>query len=86
MGVCWSFAVVKMLLLFAWFLGILQLGSTFATGIALNGSNIGSLCVQSATSCDLSNQGITSIAADTFMDHTELRELYLNNNQTDNNQ
>ena len=61
--------------------GLLFVWSTFA--IELNSGNIVDTfgCATDATSCDLSNQGITSIAVNTFVNHTVMNSLVLDSNE-----
>jgi Leucine-rich repeat (LRR) protein len=71
-----------MVLLFAGFFGLMHIGNTFAAG-ELNSGNVTGApynCSTSATSCNLSYEGITSIAPNTFINHTNLQELYLYSN------
>jgi Leucine-rich repeat (LRR) protein len=51
--------------------------------VELNSGNIVTEygCAIDATKCDLSNRGITSIAVDTFINHTNLQKLHLNKNK-----
>ena len=51
--------------------------------VELNSGNIVTEygCAIDATKCDLSNRGITSIAVDTFVNHTNLIDLNLYDNQ-----
>jgi len=53
---------------------------TCDTTTHLNGTNILNRCSTWATSCDLSNLSITSIAPNTFVNNTNLTSLYLNSN------
>jgi hypothetical protein len=61
--------------------GFLFIGSTFA--IELNSGNIVTTfgCATNATSCNLSSQGITSIAVNTFVNHTVMNTLTLDRNE-----
>lgn len=72
LGIFGSFAVVKMVVVFAGLFGLVHLGSTFAQApVELNSGNLTSLgCPPATTECDLSNQNIISIAPDTFINHT----------------
>jgi hypothetical protein len=73
-----SFAIVKMVLLFAGFFGLMHVSNTFAqVDGELNSSNITDYCATSDTSCSFSSLGITSIAPDTFINHTSLQYLDL---------
>lgn len=60
------------------------MGNTFAqTPLELNSTNITQApfnCPTSATTCYLWHNGITSIAANTFINHTNLTQLYLQDN------
>ena len=83
-GTLWAFAIVTIALLFVWFFSTLDLGKSSAQweeGTTLTSGNIVSMgCATGATSCDLSNQWITSIASDAFVNHRDLRGLYLSQN------
>jgi hypothetical protein len=61
----------------------INIDRTFAAEVVVNKDNIVSEygCAIDATNCNLSNRGITSIAADTFVNHTNLIDLNLYNNQ-----
>ncbi len=87
-GIFWSFALIKTVLLFAWFFGIVQVGNTFAqTPVELNSGNITQApfsCATWAVTCNLSSKSITSIATDTFVNHHNLTTLYLHSNQITN--
>ncbi len=81
-GTFWSFAIIKMVLLFAAFFGVMQISNrTYAqVNGELNSSNIGTYCAIWVTNCDLTYKGITSIAENTFVWYTNLVNLYLSNN------
>jgi hypothetical protein len=70
-------------LLLVGFFGTLTISNIFAAGGELNSGNIVTEygCAADATNCDLSSRGITNIAADTFVNHTNLIDLSLYNNQ-----
>jgi hypothetical protein len=71
-GTFGTFALVKCFLLLAGFFGTLTISNIFAAGGEVNSGNIVTEygCATDATSCNLSYRGITSIAADTFINHT----------------
>lgn len=77
------FAVVKMVILFTGFFGLTNVHTTFAAQNELNTTNITTTygCDVKANQCDLSKKGITSIAANTFINHPNLAVLLLNDNQ-----
>jgi len=53
---------------------------TIIPPVELNSGNVTQTpynCATDATGCDLSSQGITSIAPDTFINHTNLTDLNL---------
>ncbi|EKD24959.1 MAG: hypothetical protein ACD_80C00142G0001, partial [uncultured bacterium (gcode 4)] len=82
-GVFWSFAIVKMVILFAGFFGILRYWWTFAINneLDLNSENITNYCSTDSTYCYLNDYGFTSIAPNTFINHTMLTTIYLYANQ-----
>ena len=65
------------------FFGTLTISNIFAAGGELNSGNIVTEygCAIDATNCNLKGLGITSIAVDTFVNHTNLIDLYLSSNQ-----
>lgn len=84
MGIFWSYAVVKMIILFVWFFWFYSIiNNIFAADpIELNSSNILSLwCPIDAKQCELSSKNIGSIATDTFINHPNLADIFLNDNQ-----
>jgi len=82
-GTLWTFAIVKMVLLFMWFFSTLDLGKSFAqTPVVLSKDNIVSMgCATDNISCNLSNKWITNIENDAFVNHIQLQTLDLSFNK-----
>lgn len=82
-GFFWTFAIVGTVWLLAKLFIAINIDKTFATEVVVNKDNIVSEygCIFDASACDLSNRGITSIAPDTFINHTNLQKLHLNKNK-----
>jgi hypothetical protein len=82
-GTFGTFAIVKTVLLLAWFFGAINLSGIFAKEpVEVNSGNIVSEygCVVASNRCDLSRQWITHIAPDTFINHS-LNELNVASNK-----
>lgn len=77
------FALIKTFVLLTGFLGIINFASIFAWDTELNSGNLVSIywCAVDTTICDLSEQGITSIAPNTFINHSNLQLLRLSHNE-----
>ena len=61
----------------------INIDRTFAAEVVVNKDNIVSEygCALDASTCYLSDRGITSVAPDTFINHTNLQKLHLNKNK-----
>ena len=82
LGTFWTFAVIKMVIVFLWLFWLSQIKHSFARSPAeLNSGNIvGYGCATNDTICDLSNLQLTGIAPDTFANHPGIQTLFLNDN------
>ena len=83
-GIFGSLAIVKTIILFWWLFGLMNIVNTFADSVnELNSGNITTTynCSITSTECNLSNKSISSIAPDTFINYTNLKRLYLKENQ-----
>jgi Leucine-rich repeat (LRR) protein len=62
---------------------VINIDRTFAAEVVVNKNNIVSeySCALDASTCYLSDRGITSVAPDTFINHTNLQRLHLNKNK-----
>jgi Leucine-rich repeat (LRR) protein len=62
---------------------VINIDRTFAAEVVVNKDNIVSEygCATGTIYCNLFNRGITSVAPDTFINHTNLQRLHLNKNK-----
>ena len=72
-GFFWTFAIVGTVWLLAKLFIAINIDRTFAAEVVVNKDNIVSEygCALDTSYCDLSDRGITSIAPDTFINHTK---------------